>query len=216
MRLLARFLDIIIPPRPTELLLRTLTDDGLVPFLHSRAITPPGLSTPASITALSLYSEPHLRAAIMETKFHGNRRAARMLGILTAAYISRVEGESFLILPIPLSERRRKERGHNQVERIASHVARLMSGKVALRTDILFRTRDTAKQTSLNRRDRLRNLSGAFEVRVPIEPNRTYIVLDDVTTTGATLAAAIVALRAAGACSIMPIAVAYQPIGNER
>jgi predicted amidophosphoribosyltransferase len=50
---------------------------------------------------------------------------------------------------------------------------------------------------------------GAFDVLMPPRPDATYIVVDDVTTTGATLGAALVALKAAGARKILPIALAH-------
>jgi ComF family protein len=110
------------------------------------------------------------------------------------------------LVPIPLSTRRRRARGYNQSERLAWNLARRWGFPVR---ELLVRTRDTATQTALTPAARLANVAGAFQVGnadagLPI-PQSTLILVDDVFTTGATLAAAARALQDAGARSIMAV-----------
>ena len=110
-----------------------------------------------------------------------------------------VEERSALI-PVPLSESRRRERGYNQSERIADALAR--HWRVPVWTDVLLRTRATATQTRLTPEERLANVSGAFRVsadRVRALRGTHLVLVDDVVTTAATLNACAAALFAGGA-----------------
>ncbi len=110
------------------------------------------------------------------------------------------------IVPIPLSAQRLRQRGFNQALEIAKHV--LGTGAVArakLRPHMLLRTRDTAPQVGLPRAERLRNMRHAFAVE-PVLASQIQgarlVLVDDVTTTTATLCAAALALRAAGSAHV--------------
>jgi predicted amidophosphoribosyltransferase len=78
-----------------------------------------------------------------------------------------------------------------------------------MRTDVLIRARATLPQTSLGRKDREKNVAGCFKAAFPFDRALSYIILDDVTTTGATLRAAADAFIAAGADRIKLVALAH-------
>ena len=114
------------------------------------------------------------------------------------------------VLPIPLSVQRLGDRGFNQSALLAR---RLAGPKVD--TGTLLRLQATDAQSGLPRAQRLRNLQGAFA----IEPGRAaslrgqrVVLLDDVMTTGATLHAAALALRQAGADHITAVVLARTPL----
>ncbi len=111
-----------------------------------------------------------------------------------------------LVLPLPLSHERLRERGFNQALELARHLA---PGKT--RTDVLLRLRDTPAQSALPRARRLRNVRGAFGVapgRAKDVEGRHLILVDDVMTSGATLFAAAQSLREAGALHITGLVLA--------
>lgn len=111
-----------------------------------------------------------------------------------------------LIVPMPLSRERLRQRGFNQALELARHLA---PGKVA--GDVLRRLRDTPAQSALPREQRLRNVRGAFGVATggaPALRGRRVVLVDDVMTSGATLFAAAQALRAAGAARITGLVLA--------
>jgi ComF family protein len=202
-------LDSIFPPRPSQLLVRNM-------FLHEAAKNfKPRIVVidRVPITTLLPYRSPLVQACILEAKFHKNRKAQKLLGMLLADYIkvSFKQSAPLVIVPIPLSKKRRKERGYNQSEEIGRFCLRNLekSGLSGLRTDLLTRTRDTTPQTTLGREARKANMQAAFAVSAPLDPRISYILLDDVVTTGATLLAAHTALRNAGTSSIYVIALAH-------
>lgn len=113
------------------------------------------------------------------------------------------------VLPVPLSVQRLGERGFNQSALLAR---RLAGAKVD--TGTLLRLHATEAQSSLPRAQRLHNLQGAFAM----EPGRAaalrgqrVVLVDDVMTTGATLHAAALALREAGAAHITAVVLARTP-----
>lgn len=116
------------------------------------------------------------------------------------------------IVPIALSNQRLRERGFNQALEIAKHV--LGTGAAArakLRPHVLLRTRDTAPQVGLPRAERLRNMRHAFAVEPLLSgkvQGASLVLVDDVTTTTATLCAAALALRAAGAAQVVGLVFA--------
>jgi ComF family protein len=118
-----------------------------------------------------------------------------------------------LVLPIPLHPRRLRERGFNPAGLIARSLAR--SHRLRFDPVALVRVRDTPSQASLGRRERIRNVRDAFRVRRRAAiPARVWLV-DDVVTTGATLAAAARALRRAGAKEITALCAARTPAPDD-
>ena len=106
---------------------------------------------------------------------------------------------STCLLSVPLAPGRQRERGYNQSELLARHLARLW--RCAVLPDALRRVRETPTQTLLTRSDRFANVANAFEVtagRVPRLRGASCVLVDDVMTTGATLNACAFALDAAG------------------
>jgi ComF family protein len=111
------------------------------------------------------------------------------------------------VVPVPLHPARLAERGFNQSALIAQCIARRLRAPLAALA--LARTRDTPRQTTLDRQGRVRNMAGAFVVQqVSRIAHQTVLLVDDVRTTGATLAACGEALRSAGASRIQAVAVA--------
>lgn len=198
-----RFLDFLFPPRVDEIALRRTTADDFLAQAAPRLVeeTRPG--------TVVLFAFPAVRAAVHEAKYHGSERAFRLLGAALADYLQDADeaSRSPVIVPVPLGNARRRERGFNQVEEIARRAARELG--IAVDATLLERTRETVSQVSLPRHAREENMRGAFGAARPADPAHTYIVVDDVITTGATLQAAVDALKEAGAEHIVPLALAH-------
>ena len=129
--------------------------------------------------------------------------AAAMGQWLSAVYDHYWKHESVaLVVPVPLHRRRLRHRGYNQAWLLARQVFRDQSTDAVslLRHDVLTRVRDTPSQAGLDSVRRRRNLAGAFHVADPRAiVDRHVLVVDDVVTTGETMAACGGVLLAAGA-----------------
>lgn len=158
--------------------------------------------------ALLPFREPLVRALVHEAKFRQNEAAWHLLAAALAQYLKHCESGS-VVIPIPLSAARERQRGYNQAREIAKRALRELP-QLKLQTSALYRTRDTAPQTSLGRRERLENMSGAFAALAGGGlAGRSVIVVDDVATTGATLEAAREALLPLRPAAITLLALAH-------
>ena len=200
-------LDILFASSKDRALVRDIQKDKLAEYISPHMLP---FSDPP-ITALLPFRERHVRALIHEAKYHNNQRALSLLGNALREFVTELSmEESFgeiVAVPIPLAPKRLRERGYNQVEEILRYG--IDDTNITLVKDCLVRTRETQSQTTLSRKERLRNMHDAFSVIGKLDQRKTYLICDDVCTTGATLCAGIVALKEAGARHIIPIAMAY-------
>ena len=205
---LSRLLDMLFPPRERALRARSVSYETLVALMQPVRI----ISTAPAAHALLPYRHPLVQAAITEAKFNDARRAQDALGAVLAEYLQDVvpKEERVVLIPVPISAKRLRERGYNQAERICRAAQRCFKA-LSVETGLVQRIRDTPPQTSLGGTARRSNLQGAFTVARAPDPHTLYIVIDDVITTGATLSAMLEALRASGAARILPIALAHSP-----
>ena len=207
--LLTQLIRLVFPPKSHEALVEKATLEQL-----SQLVSPRIVSVDSShITALLPYRHSLVRALITELKFKDSERARVLLAQVLHDYLeglvedeSGFETNSYVLLPIPLSALRERERGYNQVERLFEKQNRL---PVPIKYGVLERVRDTKPQTRLNRAERLVNMEGAFRANGPLDAHVTYILIDDVVTTGATLRAAEQALRDTGAKDVHLLALSY-------
>lgn len=131
------------------------------------------------------------------------------IGMLAIPAIADAVAAATWVIPIPLTSARLCERGYNQSLLLAKHLSRSKTACTALHKLI-----PAAQQRGLSRVERLKNLQGAFAVD-PTWTQRIHgqrcVLVDDVMTTGATLEAASLALKAAGAAHISAIVFARTP-----
>jgi ComF family protein len=112
------------------------------------------------------------------------------------------------VVPVPLSRGRLRQRGYNQSELIAAELARLGALPEPVPA-ALVRCRDNRPQVELPRAERLENVLGAFECSRPeLVAGRRVLLIDDVSTTGATLEACAAPLIQAGAARVLGLVVA--------
>jgi ComF family protein len=168
---------------------------------------PDGRRPPASLddVLVAFTFQSPLREAIHQFKYRRVRRLAQPLGALMAAYASAGLPGAEAALAIPLHPSRQAERGFNQAEELAVEVARGL--RLPLIAGGLVRVRATEQQAKLDSRGRAENMRGAFRWQGGAPPKRIVLV-DDVYTTGATMAACADALRAAGAEAVYGLALA--------
>lgn len=166
---------------------------------------------------LASYKNPFARAALIEIKTTPNKKIASVMGKML--FDALVEGSRErkqgtprpLVLPIPITAKKKRERGWNQCELVLEGFRRAdAEGRFEARKDILVKSRENADQVGMSRVQRFENLKDCFSVARPAEVRgRTVIVFDDIVTTGATFGDARRALEAAGAAKVICIAIAH-------
>jgi ComF family protein len=149
-----------------------------------------------------------VRAALHALKYGGERRLAGPLGAALAERWSRSGAGGDVITWVPVHPARRRERGFDQAEELARAMgARLPLPVVAC----LERRRRTTAQHALDRHARATNVGGVFVTNAVVRPRvhgRWILVIDDIMTTGATLAGCADALLEAGASAVSALTVA--------
>jgi len=128
---------------------------------------------------------------------------AELLAAVPAELLAAVPAPRPMLVPVPLHPRRLRRRGYNQAGLIADALARRAGLEVA---DCLARTGSAATQVGRDRSERRAGPAGSVGARGPV-PGRLLLV-DDVATTGATLAACAAAARAAGAAEVAALVFA--------
>jgi ComF family protein len=166
------------------------------------------------------YRHPPVKKAIWLLKYKGKRGFSKIFAEIMYGRIME-ELSDFIIfnnfqkpilVPIPLSKKRIHERGFNQVSLICAELVKLDKNQnFILEKNTLTKIKNGEHQANIeNRQERLKNIIGSFSVKNPenIE-GRNIILIDDVTTTGATLNEAKKTLRKAGAKKIIAFTVAH-------
>lgn len=208
-------LDLLLPQKPRALELLAMAPEEFA-ARAARNRSPAG----KDVSALFEYSDPIVREAVWMLKYRGNKKIARLLAAVLydellaflEEYAPLANFTDPLLIPVPLSKKRLRERGWNQCELLTDELERLDAGRnFAVRKDALAKTKETPSQTKTeNRGSRMKNLANCFAVKNPVlVAGRNIILIDDVATTGATLEEARRALRNAGARKVIAFTVAH-------
>lgn len=212
-KLFEKLLDTIFPKK---LLVRELEGMPAEEFI-SRVRKAPHSPGKGMISCFD-YHEPLVRQAVWELKYRGNKKIARLLGAalydeLLAFLEEYAPLESFtepLLIPLPLSKARESERGFNQCDLLADVLVELDNERNFTLSHALAKRKDTPSQTqSDTRKKRLENLKDCFSADEGAVKSRNIILIDDVATTGATLAEARRTLLRAGARKVIAFTVAH-------
>lgn len=168
-------------------------------------VAPTALAPPHPVAALYGYGGP-LAEAIRRLKY---ARRHDVLGPLVQLLVERAAphyaGRIDTVVPVPLHPRKLRARGYNQVALLARPLSRAIGARCD--PDLLVRTRATRDQAGLPAGERLANVRGVFAVASGRKPGRV-LLLDDVRTSGATLAEAALGLREHGTAPVACLALA--------
>jgi ComF family protein len=148
-----------------------------------------------------------VRDVLLGFKYRNRRAIAGHLAGLLVNRLAASGRRVDIVTWAPTSARRRHERGFDQAELVARHVARQLG--VPCRR-LLEREGGADPQTGRTRAGRLH--APAFRAHPHVPPGRRLLLVDDVVTTGATLRAAVAALEQAGAMDVLPAAFAATPV----
>jgi ComF family protein len=147
-----------------------------------------------------------LDSAVLHLKYRPDQRLANIMGGWLAEIYEQARWQADIITAVPLSASRLKQRGYNQ----ASLLGASLSGHIGLphRAAALTRRRETGTQVGLGPAERRTNVAGAFEASRRLVQGRSVVIVDDLYTTGSTMAACAESLVSAGASRVYGLTVA--------
>ncbi len=169
--------------------------------------------SPVKVFWAARYSNPPVKTLIRDLKY---KSATKVAGTLSQIFCDNVghvlknlKSKNAVIVPVPITPQRLRERGFNQSEILAAALSRHTG--ITLTNDILFKIKNTASQVAVAERTlRLENLQGSFAVPDPQKiAGKTVILVDDILTTGATIIECSRELKKAGAKNIIALVVAH-------
>lgn len=178
------------------------------------------------------YRHPPIKKALWLLKYKGRKRLAKIFAEIIYEKIKEEISELIvlqnftkpILVPIPLSPQRLRERGFNQAELLCLEILKINNThnpnndqeiKLFFTKDVLIKTKNTEHQARIkDRRTRLKNMTDSFEIKednknINLIKGRNIILIDDITTTGATLNEAKKMLKKIGARKIIAFTVAH-------
>lgn len=192
-------IDFIFPPRKDEIYTHSVDVESIVtlpsaPYIDERT------------HALFSYKDERVRSLIWELKYHKNKRVCTAVAPLLADLITGEVHERELfskwhtvfLVPVPITNKKRRQRGYSQLEFLSSYLIPLLDQSITYDPTLLEKTKETVSQNkTTSRHERLTNLVGTMRATRNLALTQ-IVLLDDVTTTGATLAECRRALEEAG------------------
>lgn len=132
--------------------------------------------------------DSYVAEIIHRIKYEGQYRMAKKLGVLLAQMtLLNQDLRKYVIVPVPIHKKRRKERGYNQAEEIAKGFASVKD--IPIISDYLIRTKHDKSQTAKDKRERSEALKNSFAINEGCDRLSHIILIDDVITTGSTISA---------------------------
>jgi competence protein ComFC len=215
MKIIRAILQILFPKRC--ILCRTQDERG---FCDECFGTIPEIKQQKYKDIISVFPYKHdgVKYSIWEFKFKGNfEPLSRLIDPLYEVMLDEVSERNLfnnfqnpILVPIPLHKNRHRSRGFNQSEIIAYELYLKNPTIFDFEERALVRSKETAPQAKIaDRKTRMKNIEGCFEVVNPhVFYNKNIILIDDVTTTGATLEEAMKVLKKSGARNVYAFTIA--------
>lgn len=187
--ILESVLNIVFPKEKNTQALEALTAQEL------RNLLPMAETSDEDLISLFNYRNPVVKQLIKEVKYNHNKQLAFMCAELISEELLDFLYEkkefqpetNIILLPVPISIKRRKQRGYNQTELVTEMVSKMLP-PIEYCPHTLRRDIDKTSQTKKNKNERLENIKNCFSVidKQKIKDS-IVVVFDDVITTGATL-----------------------------
>jgi ComF family protein len=213
------FIDALFPLSDSERLLLTLAPEkGYEILPKAPEYGNHTVSIPFS-KSIFAYKDERVSKLIWNIKYKKVANSVSIGGYALHREIHKLfPNTKIIIIPMPITDRRRRERGFNQCELLADEIKRLdVDDMIIIKKNLLIRTHHSSRQTLKDREDRLASAKGIFSLNeITITPsdyellkNATIIVIDDVITTGSTIREAVGTLTNAGFKNVYAISLAH-------
>jgi competence protein ComFC len=176
-------LDFIFPPNEMELKIRNIS---IADFYKE---TKPANTPPFDfIHSLYSYKHPIITELVWQIKYKKNKKAVEIASYYLYEYLLKTYKSGAILIPIPISKKRRKERGYNQCEILIDQIIKIDKEKIFNKNyNILKRLIHKDRQTLKKRNERIQESKGIFSIEIDNEiKDKIIVIIDDVVTTGST------------------------------
>lgn len=169
---------------------------------------------------ITSYQTPLLQEILHNIKYKFAWRIMEDLKPLISRFLNQinikngllVKNSNLQLIPVPLYRKRFLERGFNQSELLAQILNQIIPN-AELVPNVLVRKKNTASQMTLNKKERIRNIQGAFKCNnQELIKNKRVLIIDDVLTTGSTIKEAALVLRKAGCLEVGALVLAKEEL----
>jgi len=147
-----------------------------------------------------------IQTGLHTMKYRRNVGLGEALASQMVEFLRSLQWNVDVMIPVPLSSKRLKERGYNQVALVAQPLAYYTG--LAYAPQALWKSRDTRSQVGLNVSQRRENVQNAYQADPEIVRWKSILLMDDVATTGSTISSSTEALMSAGARDVYAITIA--------
>ena len=147
-----------------------------------------------------------IQNALHTMKYRRNIGLGDSIALQMVGFVNSLQWKLDMIIPIPLGQKRLKERGYNQVALVTRPLAYELGLNYA--PQALWKTRDTRSQVGLNISQRRENVSQAYQADPLVVKRKSILLMDDVATTGSTISACAETLLSAGAQDVYALTIA--------
>lgn len=214
-KLIRNILDTMFPVNKSELLIRNLQPSDAHCMIKKAPQCPV-----QDCQAIFAYKDDLAQTIVWNIKYKRCIHSAEIAGFCLHSKlieISRTCNKEIVILPMPITKKRRKERGYNQCELILHEVQKLdlheFQNRASFKYDLLIRTRHLGRQTLKSKDERESDAKGLFSIQGDLRSyaldSTLFIVVDDVITTGSTMRDAKSTLTDSGAVHTLGLAIAH-------
>jgi ComF family protein len=160
-------------------------------------------SSPTAVAAARY--RPPLDRALTRLKYRPDERLVAALAACMRRVVLERGFRATCVVAVPLGRKRLRQRGYNQAELLGRELANSL--RLPHRESAILRIRETASQVGLNPRQRRANVAGAFRANPDLVGGHSVLLVDDVQTTGSTLAACAHSLLQSGASCVLGVTV---------
>lgn len=147
----------------------------------------------------AIYEGP-IKKAIHRLKYQGDVALGEIMARPLIGYLKSLAWPVDILMPVPAGRRRKQDRGYNQAALLARPVA--LGCGIPYRSTALRKIKEIRSQVGLGREERRSNVAGAFQANPKLVKSLIVLIIDDVTTSGATIEACASALLTAGATGV--------------
>ncbi len=155
----------------------------------------------------SLVYEKEAQRIVLDMKFNNNRWIEKHFAEMLFDTYNQNHLDAEIVIPVPLSYKREKQRGYNQALLLAKSLAEKL--KLPLADDVVLKVVDNKQQSSLSARERRENVKGVYNLQnASIVKGKKVLLVDDILTTGSTLSEISRLLKKAGASAVYGLVVA--------